>query len=387
MFLSRLLNGERLVDLCREFGISEKTGRKFKKRYERHGVDGLKDLSRRPHRSPRQVRRDMVTEILAIRHRYPNWGPKKLKDRLHELIPGLHWPAASTIGVILKNEGLVKERKRRYRGQAKPTDLRTTLGPNELWCIDFKGHFRLGNKRYCYPLTVTDHFSRFILGCEALESTKGWPAQVELEDIFQEFGLPTAIRSDNGSPFASSGRLGLTPLAVWLMRLGIELERIEPGHPEQNGRHERMHLTLKTECTRPPAGTLLEQQEKFDSFVTQFNNERPHEALEMKRPANVFKPSNRPFPEELQPLDYPLHDLTKVVRHEGHIHVRNDTVVYVSTSLAGERLGLRQLSAETWLVTFMDLDLGYIDTSTKKFIEMPLGDDVGVEKTEPMSPV
>jgi putative transposase len=397
-FIRRLLDGEKMTEVCLEFGISRKTGHKIWNRFEAHGFAGLGDASRRPLRSPQRTPRDIVGEIIYLRRRYPTWGPKKLRERFMVLNPGVHAPAASTIGVIIDDAGLVDVRRRRRRFVASPTSLRRTTAPNQLWCIDFKGHFRLGDRRYCYPLTLSDHFSRFLLLCEALENTRGLGARAALEGGFREYGLPDAVRSDTGAPFASTGRLGLTPLSVWLLRLGIELERIEPGHPEQNGRHERMHLTLKQETTRPAAANLLQQQERFDDFSDRYNNERPHEALHMQTPASVHTRSTRSYEPQsaLLPIAYPLHDETAKVFSDGSAYVRAlERRVYVGTALAGENIGLRELASGTWLVSFLTYALGYLDDGGRLLPFSPTDEDKETtrEKPEttnrvlPMSPV
>lgn len=367
-FVARYLEGERITDLSREFGISRQTGHALVKRYELFGESGLVDVSSRPHRSPNKTPMAKVDEILRLRRKRPTWGPKKLKERLEKLQPEIVWPAASTIGAILADAGVVRGRNRRRRASPTPTRRRETQSPNELWCMDYKGQFRLGNRSYCYPLTVTDHFSRYLTCCDALENTQSIDAETSLLATFSQYGLPTAIRSDNGSPFASTGRLGLTRLSVWLMRLGIELERIEPGHPEQNGRHERMHLTLKQDTTRPAAHSMLAQQEKFDAFRAIYNGERPHEALGMKTPGERYEPSRRSLPKRLPPLTYPFHDLTCTVRQSGQFDLGQLRNISIGRAFVGQELGLRELSPGTWLVSFMELDLGYLDEHTKKVL-------------------
>ena len=228
-FVARYLEGDRISDLSREFGISRQTGHALVRRYELLGESGLVDASSRPHRSPNRTPAAKVEQILSLRRKRPTWGPKKLKERLEKLQPGVVWPAASTIGAILADAGVVRRRRMRRRAYPTSTGRRETKAANELWCMDYKGQFRLGNQQYCYPLTVTDHFSRYLTCCDALDSTQSTDAQASLLASFRQNGLPAAIRSDNGTPFASVGRLGLTRLSVWLMRLGIELERIEPG--------------------------------------------------------------------------------------------------------------------------------------------------------------
>jgi transposase InsO family protein len=360
-FIARLRAGERITDLCSEYGISRKTGHKLKKRFELEGPKGLYDRSRRPERSPHRTPETVVEQVLAMRRSRPTWGPKKLRAKLETEQPDVRWPAASTIGVLLKDAGLVDGRRRRRR--AWPTAASERLvaqQPNELWCMDFKGQFRLGNRQYCYPLTVTDQASRYLLGCEALECTKAHPAAAALELVFRDYGLPTRMRSDNGSPFASTGLGGLTQLSAWLLRLGIGLERIDPGCPQQNGRHERMHLTLKQETTRPAAHSLLQQQERFDRFRTCFNDERPHEALDMQTPAKVYQPARRLFPDALPQPDYPLHDEVRPVSKGGQIRFRGRDVS-ISKALMGQQIGLRHIEQDVWLVSFMDLDLAYLD--------------------------
>jgi len=251
------------------------------------------------------------------------------------------------------------------------TARRETVAPNELWCMDYKGEFRLGNQKYCYPLTVTDHFSRLLVGCDALESTCGSEAEVCLWNLFSEYGLPDAVRSDNGSPFASTGRLGFSRLSVWFVRLGIAIERIEPGHPEQNGRHERMHRTLKEDATRPAAKNILGQQEKFDAFRRVFNEERPHEALNMKTPSQIYRPAERKLPAELPDPDYPFHDRTCKVGTSGHFTLPGVGQFFLGQAFALQKIGLRQLGDGTWLTSFVDIDVGYLDVETKRMFDLP----------------
>ncbi len=370
-FISRLLDGERMIDLCREFGISRKTGHKFHKRYMAHGVRGLVDQSRAHSYHPHQTHKEIERLIVALRKSKPSWGPKKLKAKFETLQPGLKVPAASTIGAILGRYGIPSQ-KRRRRGKAYySTALRESHAPNDIWCIDFKGQFRLGNGQYCYPLTVSDHFSRFLLGCESLENTKTAGAMASFEQIFGEYGLPKVIRSDNGAPFASAGLQGLSQLAVWFMRLGIELERIEPGHPEQNGRHERLHWTLKYEATRPPSYNQLQQQERFDEFRDEYNNDRPHEALQMKTPASIYAVSESKYPDFLEELEYPTHDITCRVNTSGMVYMEKGKRFYLSNSLSGENIGLREIKPKLWLVNFMDQDLGCFSEEQGVFTQKP----------------
>jgi transposase InsO family protein len=368
-FVARLLAGERMSELCREFGISRKTGYKFKERYDRLGPHGLYDVSRRPKRSPGRTPRQIEELIIELRKVHPTWGPKKLVGVLERIHPGLCFPAVSTAGDMLARKGLVRRRRRRHtvftlgRGV-----LRDAKSPNEVWCADYKGQFRLGNGRYCYPLTITDQASRFLLGCEGFERIDGDSARAVFEDRFSRYGLPEGIRTDNGPPFASRGLFGLTRLSVFWLKLGIALERIQPGKPQQNGRHERMHKTLKEDTTRPAASNLLQQQERFDHWVATFNEIRPHEALDQKTPATVYSPSPRRA--TAAPLEYPLHDDIRTVHPSGHIRLlrgRKYPGVFLSAALATERVGIRELEDGRWLVSFATLDLGWIDSTASFF--------------------
>jgi transposase InsO family protein len=282
-------------------------------------------------------------------------------------------PAKSTIHAVMHRHGLVKA-PGRPRGRATGTPLSQGTSPNELWCVDFKGEFKLGNGQYCYPLTVTDHSSRYLLLCEALESVREDPAIAAFEQLFKERGLPSAIRSDNGVPFASANALfNLSKLSVWWLRLGIQIERIRPGKPQQNGRHERMHLTLKKEATRPPGMNALQQQARFDAFVQEFNLERPHEALGMKTPSEIYSASSRPY-QGLPELRYPMHDRDIDVTACGRICLHRKKV-NISTVLAGQRLGIKEVDEGIWLVTFMHYDLGFIDLEQKTLqpLDNPFG--------------
>ena len=294
LFVARLIEGEAMTDLCQQFGISRKTGYKIFNRYKEHGCTAFTDRSRRPVRCANQLAPQVESLIVRLKQEKPHWGARKIRELLLRRLPGdLRLPAKSTVHAVLDRHGLVARLgKRRQRAQG--TLLSEALAPNDLWCADYKGEFKLGDARYCYPLTVTDQASRFLLMCEAQESTRAEFAFPAFERLFQERGLPAAIRSDNGVPFASpNGLYTLSKLSVWWLRLGIDIERIKPGCPQQNGRHERMHRTLKGETTRPPGMNFLQQQARFDAFVEEFNTERPHEALAMKRPADLYVPSAR----------------------------------------------------------------------------------------------
>lgn len=360
-FMNRVMRGDKVAQLCREYGISRKTGDKFKQRFKRLGEAGLLDQSRAPNVIPHRTPPELVKLIVGERQRHPTWGPKKLKVVLEERL-GRVLPAPSTIGDILAQAGLVSSRHRNPRVPAQPTTLREALAPNDVWCIDYKGQFKLGDRSLCYPLTLTDQFSRFILGCEAMTAISDAAAHEVCEELFAQYGLPKAIRSDNGVPFASSGLANLTKLSAYWLRLGIELERIRPAHPEENGQHERMHRTLKFETTRPPRANLLQQQERFDVFLDEFNTERPHEALAMKRPAQVYKPSRRKLPTNLPDPEYPAHDDVIHVHRCGSLFFRKRKI-FLSAALASQPVGLREERDGRWLVTFMNLDLGHLDSA------------------------
>ena len=361
-FIARLLDGEKMAGLCREFGVSRKTGYKILTRYKEIGLEGLTDRPRRPYRHANQLPFQIETQIVRLKQDKPSWGAPKIRERLSRLYPDVHTPAISTVHAVLDRHGLVKRRTRR-RNKATGTALGVPRQPNDLWCADYKGEFMLADRRYCYPLTITDAASRYVFACEALSTTKKAYAFPVFEAVFKRFGLPKAIRTDNGVPFASPNSLfNLSKLSVWWLRLGIEIERIKPGHPQQNGRHERMHLTLKLETTKPAGKNFLQQQAKFDDFIECYNNERPHQALNMRTPAECYLPSTRPYT-GLPELDYPFHDKSVTVTTCGRICF-NRQKINLSTVFAGQKVGINQVSEEIWLVSFMDYDLGYFDHET-----------------------
>jgi transposase InsO family protein len=373
-FIARLLEGEAMTDLCVEFGISRKTGYKIYDRYKQSGADALNDRSRRPYRYANQLPPQVVAQIVGLKHDKPHWGARKIRELLLRRLPSeIKVPSRSTIHAVLDRSGLVKRMGRR-RNKAHGTALSAGANPNDLWGVDFKGEFTLGNKRYCYPLTVTDHASRYLLMCEALESVREETTFQAFEQLFRERGLPAAIRSDNGVPFASPNALfNLSKLSVWWLRLGISIERIKPGHPQQNGRHERMHRTLKEATTRPAAMNSLQQQAKFDAFITEYNTERPHEALGMKVPAEVYAPSSRVY-RGIGDLEYPFHDRDITVTSCGRICMHRKKI-NLSIVLAGQKLGIKEVDEGIWLVSFMHYDLGYIDLEQKTLqpLDNPFG--------------
>ena len=322
-FVARLLDGEKMAPLCKEFGISRKTGYKVYDRYKDHGALGLTDRSRRPYRHANRLPLPIEAQIVRLKREYPSWGAPKIRERLRRKYPDLRCPASSTVHAVLDRHGLVDRRIRR-RYKATGTLLSRPVQPNALWCADFKGEFQLADRRYCFPLTITDFASRYLIRCEAL---------------------------------------------------------LQPGHPEQNGRHERMHLTLKREATKPAAPNFLQQQARFDAFVARYNDERPHEALDMRVPADDYVRSPRPY-RGLGDLEYPFHDWTAVVTTCGRICYEKRKV-NLSTVFAGQKVGVAQVSEHIWLVSFMDYDLGYFDDETCRLepIENPFQ-----SKVLPMSP-
>lgn len=358
-FIARLLEGEKMAPLCREFGISRVTGYKIFNRYKEVGLDALYDRSRAPYRQANRLPFQVERTLLGIKKEHPSWGAPKIRDKLLREYPMIKPPAVSTVHAVLDRHGLIKRRKRR-RYKAQGTGLRNTSRPNGLWCADYKGEFLLGNEQYCYPLTITDFRSRYLLACESLQSTRADFAFSVFERVFKEFGIPNAIRTDNGIPFASPNALfGLSKLAVWWLRLGIQIQRIQPGHPQQNGRHERMHLTLKNEATRPPSFNFLQQQERFDHFQEVYNNERPHQALDGAYPGDFYTPSARAYAPPAEP-EYPFHDRTIRITRCGRICIGKRKINF-STVFAGQLVGIREVEDQLWLVSFMDYDLGYFD--------------------------
>jgi transposase InsO family protein len=373
-FVARLLDGEGMSEVCRDFGISRKTGYKIFNRYRDQGLEALTDRSRRPVRYANQLPDQVERLIVDLKRDKPHWGARKIRELLVRKLAGdVRLPARSTVHAVLDRHGLVN-RARIRRNRANGTPLSAGANPNDLWCADFKGEFKLGNGRYCYPLTVSDHAARYLLLCEAFESTREAPVIAAFQRLFHDRGLPVAIRSDNGLPFASpNGLYNLSRLSVWWLRLGIAIERIKPGHPQQNGRHERMHLTMKKEATRPPGLNSLQQQARFDAFVREFNAERPHEALAMRCPAEFYTASPRPY-DGLPELQYPWHDRDILVTACGRICMHRKKI-NISTVLAGQKLGIREVDDGIWLVSFMHYDLGYIDLEqrTLQTIDNPFG--------------
>jgi putative transposase len=349
-----------ITELSQIYKVSRKTIYKWIDRYQEQGAVGLKEQSRAPLNHPNATKPEIVSKLINTKLEHKTWGPRKIIARLERQYPDQCWPAPSTAGSLLKREGLVSDRRLKRHTPPYTEPFRECNRPNSVWSIDYKGQFRLGDSRLCYPLTISDNYSRYLIGCRGLlhpnlESTK--PC---LERAFREYGLPLAIRNDNGAPFASVGLGGLSALAVWLIKLHIHLERIKPGHPEQNGRHERMHRTLKAETAKPPRANLKDQQKAFDSFMKEYNFERPHEALNLEVPASLYLPSHRLFPEKMPEVEYPAWFTVRHVRHNGEIKWKGH-LVYISEALAGEPVGLRQTGEREWAVWFSFHLLGILD--------------------------
>jgi transposase InsO family protein len=354
-----------ISDLCRGYGISRPTAYKWITRYVESEAQGLQDRCRAPHHHPNQTQEEVREMIVETRLHYQSWGPKKVMGYLRDNGPELHWPADSTAGEILQRAGLVKPRMTRRRVSPYTEPFGACQAPNQIWSADFKGDFALGNHRRCYPLTLSDNFSRYLLLCRALERTNHTTVRPWLEWAFREYGLPQAIRTDNGAPFASLALGGVSELSKWWIQLGIRPERIKPGKPSQNGRHERMHRTLKYEVT--PQLNHQRQQHHFDSFRQLYNTERPHEALERRTPASVYSASTRRYPGKLPPVEYDSNTVVRQVRCNGEIKWRGH-LFYVSQVLTHEPVGLTQIEEHRWEVRYSFHLLGFLDEQLKTLV-------------------
>ncbi len=356
--------------LCRQFGISRPTGYKWLERYRDQGEPGLQDLSRAPDHQPRATPTPLEDRILELRAEHPRWGPRKLLAVLQQQEPRCAWPAPSTIGELLRREGLTHPRPPRRRTPSFTEPLAHAQAPNDVWTTDFKGWFVCANGQRCDPLTLTDAYSRYLLRCCPVAKTDGPHVRQVFQAAFRQFGLPLAIRSDNGAPFASTGLAGLSRLSVWWIRLGIRPERIDLGCPQQNGRHERFHLTLKAETASPPRATLPAQSRAFAAFQREYNQLRPHEALGQRAPAALYRPSPRPFPDHLPELVYPFEVYLRRISPAGHLSWR-DHQVYISVLLEGEDVALRPLEEDLFEVLFGPLLLGWFDAPSATFTPPP----------------
>ena len=353
-----------ISELADRFGVSRRTAHKWIRRFEQAGQSGFHELSRRPHACPWQTNAAIVKKIVDLRLAHPRWGPDKLLDLLRQRHPRAHLPSVSTAARILAREGFVRPR-RRYRRAHPGCPKSIPQGPNDIWAADYKGQFRLKNGQYCFPLTVSDLASRYVLGVDAHPAISLERTLEHFRRLFEAYGLPNRIRTDNGSPFASSALARLSHLSAWFIKLGIYPELIEPGQPQQNGVHERMHRTLKQEATIPPATSLRGQQQKFDSFRQEFNEVRPHESLGMKRPAQLYRPSTRAMPMRIEPYDYPSHHLVRRVSRCGTIRVLTNQI-FVSQTLNEDYVGLEEVDDGVYDMYFCFYQIGRYALRTNK---------------------
>ncbi len=354
--------GGSFSELCASYGISTQTGYKWRDRYVRHGLAGLREQSRAPKHHPNEVPVEIVQEILVARRAHATWGPKKLRILLEKGGQRRRsLPALSTIGDILKRNGLSVPRKFRRRAQPSTQPLGECTEANRVWCADYKGWFTTGDGKRCHPLTATDGFSRYLLRCQAVDDLTYPVARGVFEAAFREYGLPWAIRTDNGAPFASTGLGGLSRLSVWWLRLGIRLQRITPGKPQENGRHERMHLTLKQETTQPPAQNQRAQQRRFDAFRQEYNHVRPHEALGMKTPASLYQSSPRPYPARVPEPEYGNGYEIRRVGDRGEFRWSGEKIG-LSYALEGELIGLHCCDGRYWKIYLGTLPIAIFDS-------------------------
>ena len=385
-----------MAALCREFGISRKTGYKLVSRYIEDGVDGLNDRSRSRHHHPNAIPDALERLIVEARISHPSWGPKKLRAWLIRRDSSVCWPASSTIGEILTRHGLTVPRRRSRKTRVYDQPFVGCDYPNAVWSADFKGWFVTGDGTRCDPLTITDNYSRYLFRCQTLRPTGYSAVQPVFEAAFREYGLPIAIRTDNGPPFATTTVGSLSRLSIWWLKLGIIPERIEPGKPAQNGRHERMHRTLKRDTASPPKQTWRAQQKAFDHFRDEYNRERPHEAINMQTPADLYGPSDRPYPLILPEMTYPDDMILRSVKSQGDISWKARHV-YLSDTLAGEIVGLRQIDDRIWNIYFGSIRLAQLDSYEKRLIHLPKQPkrrkkknenmDLNTKKVLPMYPV
>lgn len=352
-----------MTELAAAYGISRKTAYYWVHHYQREGPGRLMGASRRPHTMPRATPPDLVAQLVAARQRHPTWGAGKLRDWLVRRAPATAWPCRDTIHTVLVRQGLVRRRRRARRALAPPRHLTVPTQPNLVWTVDFKGQFHTGDGVLCYPFTLRDGYSRYVLRCTALTSVRTPETHAQFARAFAEFGLPTRIRSDNGAPFGAPTLAGLSRLAVWWLRLGILPERIRPGQPGENGSHEQFHAVLKRDTARPPAATRAAQQRRFTQFVAEYNHERPHDAVDHAPPATRYQPSPRPLPARLPPVEYPLEWPVRRVSTGGQI-IWQGRRLFLSTVLAGQDIGLEPLDDGRWLVRFIALPLATFDERT-----------------------
>lgn len=356
-----------LSELCTQYEISRKTGTKWVQRFYEGGLPGLIDRSRRPHHIAHEMKSAVEEEIIKVRLCHPLWGPKKLRSWLLQHEPDQAWPAPSTIGLLLQKKGLIPERRKRFRTPRASEPLSNAREPNDTWCTDFKGCFRVAGK-YCHPLTISDAYTRYLLCVQSVDAEREEFVRPVFEKVFREYGLPLRIRSDNGSPFASRTIGGLSKLSVWWIRLGITPERIDPGCPQQNGRHERMHRTLKAETATPPRKNEIAQQTAFDDFRTCYNQERPHEALGNVVPGSIYHASSRTFPDRLLDPMYPLGFEVRRVHKGGMLAVFGGYAI-LSLVLIDQAVGIEAVEDNRWRLWFGPIYLGLLSNTGKQRLE------------------
>lgn len=372
-FVVTYLSGQfDMSELCRSFGISRPTGYKWVERYRRGGALGLQERSRAPQHCPHRMSDELAHWFLAERRRRPHWGPRKLLARHKRAFPHRARPSRSALAALLCRLGLSQPRRRRRALRAAGRQRAVQVyQPNELWTIDFKGQFRTADHRWCYPLTLMDQASRYLLGCRGQLEISTAGVEREMDRLFKDYGLPQAIHSDNGAPFASTGLAGLSQLSVKWLKLGIALHRSRPGCPQDNGAHERMHRTLKAETARPPAAHLRAQQRCFDRFQGEYNHERPHETLADRTPIELYHPSPRAYPARLPRPEYPGHFEVRRVAANGCIKWQG-RFVFIGMALRGECLGMEEIDDGLWSICFMSHLLARLDLRTMKLINVPV---------------
>ena len=366
-FLSSYQKEEMSVaDLCRQYGVSRPTGYRWINRYKEVGPEGLVDRSRRPKGCSHATLEPIENAIITLRAKHPSWGARKLKARLEKLQPDVVWPAASTFGNILNRAGLTSPQKKRKRTAPSSEPFSLVTGPNQLWCMDFKGYFSTGDGKRCDPFTITDAYSRYVIRCQTVSRMDLAQVRAVCEAAMREYGMPARIRTDNGAPFAGTGLLGLSKLALGWMKLGIVHERIQPGKPQQNGRHERMHRTLKEDTMNPPAASLRSQQSRFDRFRQVFNHERPHEGLNNQTPASLYHPSSVRLPRFVPEFIYPKGLLLRRVNNSGDISWHKDRV-FISEVFRFEEIGFEQARDAFYKVFFRTIEIGEFDVEALRF--------------------
>lgn len=351
--------------LARKYHISRPTVDKWLNRYGESGATGLIDLSRRPHSHPNQTPDDIVQSILDMKQKFPSWGAKKINDRLHSLYPAKQWPADSTTGNILKRAGLVKQKRRRQRVADYPHYLTQPERPNHVWTVDFKGDRKLKSGVRCYPLTICDDYSRYLMECKALKSIASEPVEKCFEALFCKYGLPSVIKSDNGTPFASRAVGGLSRLSMWFISLGITPERIAKGRPTQNSRHERMHKTLQAEAMTPMGYSFSGQQKRFDAFKFEYNHLRSHEGLGRKTPSTIYTSSSTTYSGKPGILNYDLDMTVRSVKGNGEIKWKGH-LVYIGSILAKEKVGLIQVDESLWEVYYGFMHIAHLNERTMR---------------------